>query len=125
MPLRIVHLEDDPMLRDIVKQIVELHNPQNALQQFMDSDSAMRFIESNPDVDLFIIDIKLPGSVSGLTVAKRVRELGCTGDVVITSAFRRPAQQLFTALSCEWAAKPWAPTDIMQKMQEIESRKGA
>jgi DNA-binding response OmpR family regulator len=120
MPLSIVHLEDDYMLRDIFKATVEAFDPGISLKQFADSDSVMDYISStvNP-IDLFVVDIRVPGAMNGIGVVKTLHDWGYSGLIIITSAFRRPDKNLFGALSCEWASKPWNPGEIMNRLEQL------
>jgi DNA-binding response OmpR family regulator len=120
MSLSIVHLEDDYMLRDIFKATVEAYNPDISIKQFIDSDSVLNYLTTTLDpIDLMVVDIRVPGSMNGIGVVKTLHDWGYTGSIVITSAFRRPDKDLFDALSCEWAPKPWNAIDIMAKLQQL------
>jgi CheY-like chemotaxis protein len=120
MPLSIVHLEDEYMLRDIFQATVEAYNPDITIKQFVDSDSLLNYLTTTLDpIDLMVVDIRVPGSINGIGVVKTLHDWGYTGSIVITSAFRRPDKDLFSALSCEWAPKPWNPIDIMSKLQKL------
>jgi DNA-binding response OmpR family regulator len=120
MALSIVHLEDDYMLREIFKATVEAFDPCVSLKQFVDSDSVMDYISrtTNP-IDLFVVDIRVPGAMNGIGVVKTLHDWGYSGLIIITSAFRRPDKNLFGALSCEWASKPWNPGEIMTRLEQL------
>lgn len=120
MSLSIVHLEDEHMLRDIFKATVDAYNPDITIKQFVDSDSLLNFLSITLEpIDLIVVDIRVPGSMNGIGVVKTLHDWGYTGSIVITSAFRRPDKDLFSALSCEWAPKPWNPIDIMSKLKNL------
>jgi DNA-binding response OmpR family regulator len=124
MALSIVHLEDEATLRDIFQATVEAYNPQISLKQFVDSDTLMAYISMTSDpIDLFVIDIRVPGSLNGISVVKTLHDWGYNGAIIITSAYRRPDKDLFGALACEWAPKPWNPADIMAKLHELSQAK--
>jgi len=120
MSLSIVHLEDEYMLRDIFQATVEAYDSRITLKQFVDSDSLMAYISTTLDpIDLCVVDIRVPGSMNGIAVVKTLIDWGYSGAIVITSAYRRPDKDLFDALSCEWAPKPWNPIDIMSRLGEL------
>jgi len=120
MSLSIVHLEDEYMLRDIFEATVEAFDSEIALKQFVDSDSLMAYMSTTLEpIDLCVVDIRVPGSMNGIAVVKTLIDWGYTGSIVITSAYRRPDKDMFDALSCEWASKPWNPIDIMSKLQQL------
>jgi DNA-binding response OmpR family regulator len=124
MALSIVHLEDDFMLRDIFKATVEALDSDIALKQFVDSDSVMDYLSTTLDpVDLFVVDIRVPGTMNGIGVVKTLHDWGYSGLIIITSAFRRPDKNLFGALSCEWASKPWNPGEIMARLEQLMNAK--
>src|SRR6187401_914742 len=117
MAISIVHLEDDSMLRDVFRATVEAFNPNIELKQFVDSDSVMDYVSTTNDtIDMFVVDIRVPGTMNGIGVVKMLHDWGYSGLIIITSAFRRPDKNLFDALSCEWASKPWNPGEIMDRL---------
>jgi DNA-binding response OmpR family regulator len=124
MSLSIVHLEDEYLLRDIFQTTVEAYDPQVNLKQFADSDSLMAYLGTalNP-IDLIVVDIRVPGSLNGIGVVKALHDWGYNGAIIITSAYRRPDKDLFCALACEWAPKPWIPGEIIAKIQQIVDAK--
>ena len=124
MSLSIVHLEDEYLLRDIFQTTVEAFDPQVDLKQFADSDNLMAYLTTivNP-IDLIVVDIRVPGSLNGIGVVKTLHDWGYTGSIIITSAYRRPDKELFGALSCEWAPKPWIPGEIIAKLQQLTEAK--
>jgi DNA-binding response OmpR family regulator len=115
--LQIVHLEDDGPLRDVLKVALELRDPECLVHQFVGSNDALHFIERNfREIDLFVLDIRVPGTLNGLQVAERIRELKSTAVIVITSAYKSPERDWLQSLSCEWYPKPW---HIMETSQRI------
>jgi DNA-binding response OmpR family regulator len=120
MPTHVVHLEDDGPLRDILKVALKAAEPQIDLHQFISGDEAVRYIEQHgQDIDLFVLDIRVPGSLNGMQVAQKIRDLKCPGTIVVTSAYRPPDRDLLTSLSCEWFPKPWHLMDATQKLFQL------
>lgn len=94
--------------------------PSAVLVQFGNSDEAMRYIEQHlNEVDLYILDIRLPGSMDGVGVARRIRELGSTAVIVLTSAYRAPERRFIAELNCEWYAKPWHIMEVLDKLLPV------
>lgn len=117
MPTHVVHLEDDGPLRDILKVALKAAEPQINLHQFISGDEAVRYIEQHiAEIDLFVLDIRVPGSMNGMQVAQKIRDLKCEGTIVVTSAYRPPDRQLLDTLDCEWFPKPWHLMDATQKL---------
>lgn len=115
--LQILHLEDDGPLRDVLKVALQLRDPECEVHQFVGSDDALSYIEDNiGEIDLFVLDIRVPGKLNGVEVAQRVRELKSEAVIVITSAYRAPERSLLQQLDCQWFPKPW---HIMETSQHI------
>jgi len=115
--MHIVHLEDESPLREILRVALMAAVPNANLQQFIDSDKAVAYIEAHTqDIDLYILDIRVPGSLDGVEVAHKIRELGAPGVIAITSAYRAPDKKELETLNCEWFAKPWHIMEVLDKL---------
>jgi len=115
--MHIVHLEDESPLREILRVALIAAVPNANLKQFIDSDEAVAYIEANAeDIDLYILDIRVPGSMNGVEVAHKIREFGAPGVIAITSAYRAPDKSELDALKCEWFAKPWHIMEVLDKL---------
>lgn len=115
--MRILHLEDDGPLRDILRIALTAASRKLDMKQCTSSDEAMTYAIANlKDIDLYILDIRVPGSMNGVEFAEKLRELGATGRIVITSAYGRPSKEKLTALEAEWMPKPWHILDAPQKL---------
>lgn len=119
--MHILHLEDDGPLREILKVALEAVAPVMQLKQFTDSDSALAYVEAHKlDLDVFILDIRVPGSMDGLGVARQIRAMGCPGSIVITSAYRQPDPKLLQELNCRWFPKPWHIMELMENLKTLK-----
>jgi len=121
MSIHVVHIEDDRMLRNILRTSFQIAAPEVQLKQYTNGDDALPYIEQNvKTIDLFIIDIRLPGSINGLQLAQKIRELGCPNHLVLTSAYTAPNAEWLVALSCDYLPKPWHILDLMQKLVQYQ-----
>ena len=122
--MNIVHVEDEKPLKDILRTTLAALDPNIKIVQFTTGDDALIHITQNIDtIHLFILDIRLPGNLNGVQLAEKIRELKCPGNIVITSAFSRPSQQVLTTLKCEYYRKPWHLVELMQKLQQYKTQK--
>jgi hypothetical protein len=118
--MEILHLEDDAPLREIMHIALSAADPHMRMTQFIDSDAAMAYIEDHVEaITLFVLDVRVPGELDGLGVAKRVRELGSKRPILVTSAYRKPDQEKMTAYNCQWLAKPWHLLDAPQTLLSL------
>jgi len=86
---------------------------------------ALRLFHSAPDIDLFILDIMLPG-VSGLELLKEIREIEKYSDtpIVMLTALGDEATQLlsFDALADDYVTKPFSPKVLVKRVQALLRR---
>ena len=115
--MNILHLEDDSPLREILRVALIAAVPEANLQQFINSDKALEYAEQHMgEIDLFILDIRVPGSMSGLEFAKELRSRGAPGIITMTSAYSAPKKEQLETLNLEWFAKPWHITEVLDKL---------
>ena len=115
MAIHIVHVEDDLSLNDILKVTITAAEPTANLHQFISGDDALLYIKDHCNViDLFILDIRLPGKTNGLEVAQEIRNLGCPGFIMMTSAFSSPGQEWLASNKAEFVPKPWHILELTQ-----------
>lgn len=111
----IVHMEDEGPLREIMHIALSSADPNLKIQQFSDSDSAVTFIAENIDnINLFLLDVRVPGEIDGMGVAAKIRELGSERPIIITSAYRKPKKVQLEEIKAKWMAKPWHIIDAPQ-----------
>lgn len=116
--MHIVHLEDTRPLRDIFKATLSAIRPGCDIHQFMTSDDAVAYIHQHgQEVDLFVLDVRVPGALDGVGVAELIKELGCTGAIVMTSAYMSPGRDQLSTLNAHWFQKPWQIEDVQEMLR--------
>lgn len=104
----ILHLEDDGPLREILKIALSAPDPTVEVQQFITGDEVVAYAQAHLDkIDLFVLDIRVPGSLDGVAVARKLREMGAKRPIILTSAYRKPVGDVLDELDCKWLSKPW------------------
>lgn len=117
MATHIVQLEDDGPLLEIMQVALQAAAPSVVLKQFIRSDDAMKYIEEHhQDIDLYILDIRVPGRMDGVEVAERIRKLDANTTIAITSAYSGPSRKKLKELNCQWLAKPWHVMDVIDRL---------
>lgn len=123
MPINIVHIEDDKLLQDILKRSLKEHEGEINLQQFSNGDSALAYLkQNNQPVDLFLIDVRLPGDTDGVAVAQTLRDMQYLSAIVLTSAFTSPRREVLDTLQCEYVPKPWHAMDISRRLVDLSQQ---
>jgi response regulator of citrate/malate metabolism len=121
--MNIVHVEDEKPLKDILKTTLATFDPSVNIIQFTTGDDALTYIQKNSEsIDLFILDIRLPGTLNGVQLAEKIRQMHCPGHMVITSAFSRPSPETLTTLRCDYYRKPWHLVELMQKLLHYKNK---
>jgi DNA-binding LytR/AlgR family response regulator len=119
MTLHIVHLEDEPILREAIEIALKELEPDLQLKQFADSDAALQYIEQHVlAIDLFLLDIRVPGRRDGLQVAERIRELNSPGLIVFTSAYEPPSGAALATLRARYLRKPYSLEPVAKMLLE-------
>lgn len=105
--LRILHLEDEMTLREIVRTTIMVLDSQTEVRQFEGSDETLRYAETEgKSIDLFLLDVRVPGEVDGIGTAFRLRAMGCEGLIAFTSAYAAPDTKTIASLDYIWLSKP-------------------
>lgn len=96
-------------LRDIVRTTIMVLDPKTEVHQFEGSDETLRYVQQDDHcaaIDLFLLDVRVPGDIDGIGVAFRLRELGCRGLIAFTSAYAAPDSKTIASLDYVWLSKP-------------------
>ncbi|MFN8419890.1 MAG: response regulator [Anaerolineae bacterium] len=116
-PMRVVNIEDDRDLQRLMAMAFKESEPSLELQQFVSGDAALPYIAENlTSIDLYLIDIMLPGKLNGIEIAQRIREMGAPGHIALTSAFAEPSSDLLQFLVAEFFPKPLHILDIIPRL---------
>jgi response regulator RpfG family c-di-GMP phosphodiesterase len=121
--LRILHLEDEMSLRDIVRTTIMVLDRNTEIHQFEGSDAAWVFAqEHGKSIDLFLLDVRVPGEVDGVGFAHRLHEMGCAGLLAFTSAYAAPDTQTVAKLDYFWLSKPVELTRMRSTLKLARTR---
>jgi DNA-binding NtrC family response regulator len=116
--MHVIHVEDEYTLRAVLEIGFKAVEPALTLRQFRSADEALPYISRNGrGVDLFIVDLSLPGALDGLDLAYKIREMGYPGSVILTSGCDdMPDMDVLRDLRCEYLPKPWQIAQLTQKL---------
>ena len=71
-PIRVYHVEDQPMLREVLKSLIELEQDVELVGSAGDAEIALHELR-DLDVDVVLMDIRLPG-IDGIEATRFLRE---------------------------------------------------
>jgi DNA-binding NtrC family response regulator len=123
MSIHILHIEDERDLRSVFAEVILIIDSEVRLKQFQNADESLSYIvEYGATVDVFVLDIRLPGELTGLQLAAKIRELGCEGRIIITSAYQMPPVDLLQNLRAEYVSKPWNVPDFFMHILDSAAK---
>ena len=119
MSARILHVEDNPANRMIVRDLLEFRGYQ--VVDVMDGEEALAATERERP-DLILMDIQLP-RISGLEATRRIKareDLRRIPIVAVTSfALSGDDQKAFAAGCDAYIAKPYKPRELLELIQRL------
>jgi CheY-like chemotaxis protein len=110
-PKAILVVEDEPLIR--LDTACTLEAAGFKVVEAENADDALNQIRHNPDIGLVITDINMPGTMSGLALAMRVRELWPRIRVVVASGQSMLIKEV-AALGLPFLRKPVRTAELTQ-----------
>jgi DNA-binding response OmpR family regulator len=112
---RILLVEDDPAVRDIVK--IALEREGMAVEDAGDGESALRRFDSFRVPDLVVLDIMLPG-IDGITVCQEIRRMSNVPIIMLT--VRDGERDVVVGLEVgadDYVTKPVSPAELVSRVR--------
>jgi CheY-like chemotaxis protein len=110
--------EDDDRLRQVT--IVRLLDLGFQVLEASNGMTALALLDQHPDVDVLFSDLVMPGAMSGLDLAKRVRDLYPEVRIILTTGYS--AELLADAdadLGLQVLRKPYRYADLVRAFCEV------
>ena len=117
---KIAFVEDEEDLNSLIKTYLEHEGYE--VTSYLNGTDAIKDIDKNPD--LWILDIMLPGDISGYDIIKKIREKNDVVPVIFTSA---RDEQLDKIIGLElgrddYITKPYSPKELVLRVNNIIKR---
>ncbi len=117
MKLSAVIVEDEPLARDSLRELVDEIDWLEAIGEVADGEAAIRFIDENKP-DVVFLDVELP-ELSGLQVLERIRH---RPRVVFTTAYDRYAVSAFEFEAVDYLVKPFGRRRFRETLDRLRRR---
>src|SRR5471032_2635690 len=115
----ILMVEDEPLISELISDVL-CENGFNVHTE-TSGETALRYLDSEPDVDVLFTDINLDGRMDGTMLARQVRERRPEMPIVYCSG-RYSAGALSPLMSRSiFLKKPYDPTDLCTLLTRLTS----
>ena len=117
---KIAIVEDEKNLASIVDKYLKNEGYDTII--FTNGEDALRAI--NDDINLWILDIMLPGEITGYDLIKSIREKNAKKPVIFTSARDHDIDKVMGLElgSDDYIAKPYSPRELVLRVKNILNR---
>jgi len=120
MPLKVLVIDDHPLVQEGVAAALESLGHDTRVMSARDAEQGMAMAAANPDLDLVLLDLALPG-MSGFGLIGRLHERFPSLPVVVLSALEEPenVRQTLNAGAMGFVPKS-APTRVLlEVLQQV------
>ena len=122
MNSRVLVVDDDLTVRDVVRRYLELAGLEVALAD--NGEDALAWIAEN-DPDLVVLDLMLPG-IDGLEVCRRLRQTSAVPVVMLTALGEEENRIAGLQLGADdYVTKPFSPRELALRVSSVLRRSGA
>jgi DNA-binding response OmpR family regulator len=119
---RVLVVDDDLTVRDVVRRYLELAGHQVALAD--NGEDALAWIAEN-DPDLVVLDLMLRG-IDGLEVCRRLRQTSAVPVVMLTALGEEENRIAGLQLGADdYVTKPFSPRELALRVSSVLRRSGA
>ena len=117
---KIAFVEDEEDLNSLIKTYLEHEGYE--VTSYLNGTDAIKDIDKNPD--LWILDIMLPGDISGYDIIKKIREKNDAVPVIFTSARDEQLDKIIGLElgSDDYITKPYSPKELVLRVNNIIKR---
>lgn len=117
---KIAFVEDEGDLNSLIKTYLEHEGYE--VTSYLSGTDAIKDIDKNPD--LWILDIMLPGDISGYDIIKKIREKNDVVPVIFTSARDEQLDKIIGLElgSDDYITKPYSPKELVLRVNNIIKR---
>lgn len=105
-------VEDEPMIRDFVQEILEFEGGFRT-ESVENADQALEYLQAHADqVSLLLTDVRMPGTMDGIALANLVAAQWPSMPIVVMSGHGTPGSDQLPQ-DVLFIAKPWTITQLL------------
>jgi CheY-like chemotaxis protein len=123
--VKIAYVEDEPSIAQLLVSGLGLFGIE-VKPVFMSAEDLLNKADGEElaEVDLFFFDIRLP-KMTGLELAKKLRERGEKRPFVLVSAWPAPSPESLDKIGAKFLPKPFDFPDVIQTIQKLTKQSDA
>lgn len=123
--ITVTYVEDEPAIAELLKSGLDLFGIQVNPIYGNAEDALDKITRNEPPIkhcNVLVFDIRLPG-MTGLELAKKLREGGESRPILIVSAYQPPPRAQLNELDAHFMPKPFDFAGIVNKIQQLVDSK--
>jgi CheY-like chemotaxis protein len=118
MPATILVVEDEVLIRLMIAEYLREFG--YTVLEARNGDEAARLLHGGDQVDVVFSDVRMPGRIDGLALAKWIARNRPQIGVLLTSAYVAPADLADSGAAVSGLVrKPYAPGEVLHRVREL------
>lgn len=118
----ILLVDDDEAVREVASELLE--DAGYTVLQAENAHAAMRMIESRHEIDLVFSDVRMPGQIDGVGLARWVRLCHPELLMVLASGYVEPESLLRATEVDAILQKPYTNNEVVRRLRILLARRG-
>ena len=119
-PMKILAVDDEPDLRSLLR--ILLQQKGFAVEEAASGDEALEIVRAQPDFDLIIMDIMMPGT-DGVETCRKIREFSNVPLLFLTARDQlQDKAEAYGSGGDDYLAKPFSQKELMMKVESLLRR---
>lgn len=121
MTYKILILEDEESIRDFI--VINLKRSNFDVIEAETGEEALRKFAKNPDIDIAILDVMLPG-IDGFEVCRKIREKNKTIGIIMLTAKGQEIDKVkgLSFGADDYVVKPFSPAELIARVHALLRR---
>jgi DNA-binding response OmpR family regulator len=116
---RILIVDDDPDIRKVLRLLL---SESYVVSEAPDGPSAVAFLQENPDTDLVVLDVMMPG-MDGIQTCSKLREFSTAPVLFLTAkSAENDRVQAYESGGDDFLSKPFSQAELLAKVSSLLRR---
>lgn len=117
--MNIMAVDDERRALRLLENALAVASPEASIHGFLSTEDALAYAQRNP-VDVAFLDI-LMGGMNGLILAKRLKEIRSTTNIIFVTGYSEYAGNAFAMYASGYVMKPVSPERIVDELKNLRN----